>query len=178
MVAFNSRGSGAENQPVTFFSQELLPTDSPQNVMFDRSGEYINISWDALSLSEARGFPVYTVMLTPSTSNDGQQITDGIIVVNTNESSIVVGGLDVNIGYTLTVAVGTTAGQIMSDGGTHIIANCPLMPRFIVHRPMNSIFCQYYVYRELQKFKGKSQFTISYLFTALYNKHFHFAFLT
>ena len=167
VVAYNSKGSGAENQPVTFFSQELLPTYSPQNVMFDRSGEYINISWDALSLSEARGFPVYTVMLTPSTSNDGQQITDGIIVINTNESSIVVGGLDVNIEYTLTVAVGTTAGQIMSDEGTYIIANCPLIPRFIVHRPINSIFCQYYVYRELQKLKEKPIYNFIFVYSII-----------
>ena len=122
VVAFNSRGSGAENQPQTFFSQELMPTDSPQNVMFDRiSREYINISWDALSLSEARGFPVYTVTVTPSTSDDGQQITNGVIVVNTTESSIVVGGLNVNIEYMLTVSVGTTAGQIMNDGGNCLV---------------------------------------------------------
>ena len=126
VVAFNSGGRGAENQPQTFFSQELTPTDPPQNVMFDRSGGYIHISWDALTLNEARGFPVYTVTLTPSTDNDGQQITDGVIVVNTTESSIVVGGLDVNIEYMLTVAVGTTAGQIMSDRG-----NYPLISQLI-----------------------------------------------
>ena len=118
VVAFNSRGSGAENQPQTFFSQELIPTDSPQNVMFDRISEYVNISWDALSLSEARGFPVYTVTLTPSTTDDDQQITNGVIIVNTTESSVVVGGLNVNIEYMLTVAVRTTAGQIMSDKGS------------------------------------------------------------
>ena len=117
VVAFNSEGSGAENQPQTFFSQELMPTDPPQNVMVDRSGEYVNIYWNPLTLSEARGFPVYTVTLTPSTGNDGQQITDGVIVVNTTESSVVVGGLDVNIEYMLTVAVGTTAGQVISDRG-------------------------------------------------------------
>ena len=121
VAAFNSRGSGAENQPQTFFSQELIPTGSPQNVMINRiSGEYVNISWDTLTLSEARGFLIYTVTLTPSTSNDD---TNRVIVMNTTESSIVVGGLDVNIEYTLTVAVGTTAGQIMSDRGNCLIIN-------------------------------------------------------
>ena len=90
----------------------------PQNVMFDRSGEYVNVSWDALILSEARGFPVYTVTLTPSVSDDDEQITNEVITVNTSQSSIVVGGLDVNVEYMLTVAVGTTAGQVMSDRGT------------------------------------------------------------
>ena len=117
VVAFNSRGSGAENLPQIFFSQESLPTESPQNVMFDRSGEYVNVSWGAVTLSEARGFPVYTVTLIPSVSSDGEQITNEMITVNTTQSSIVVGGLDVNVEYMLTVAVRTTAGQL-SDGGT------------------------------------------------------------
>ena len=118
VVAFNGGGSGAENLPQTFFSQESLPMKLPQNVMFDRSGEYVNVSWDALTLSEARGFPVYTVTLTPSVSDDDEQITNEVITVNTSQSSIVVGGLDVNVEYMLTVAVGTTAGQVMSDRGT------------------------------------------------------------
>ena len=118
VVAFSTEGSGAENLPKTFFSQESMPTKSPQNVMFDRSGEYVNVSWDALTLSEARGFPVYTVTLTPSVSSDGEQITNEVITVNTTQSSIVVGGLDVNVEYMLTVAVGTTAGQVMSEKGS------------------------------------------------------------
>ena len=118
VVAFNSRGSGAENLPQSFFSQESVPTKSLQNVVFDRSGEYVNVSWDALTLSEARGFPVYTVTLTPFVRSDGEQITNEVITVNTTQSSIVVGDLDVNVEYMLTVAVGTTAGQVMSDRGT------------------------------------------------------------
>ena len=116
VIAFNSAGGGTENTPQIFFSQESAPTKSPQNVMFDRSGDCINISWDAVTLNEARGFPVYTVTLTPSVSNDGQQVTDGVIAVNTTESSIVVGGLDVNMEYMLTVAVGTTAGNMSGRG--------------------------------------------------------------
>ena len=87
-------------------------------MMFDRSGEYVNVSWDVLTLSEARGFPVYTVTLTPSVSSDGEQFTNEVITVNTTQSNIVVGGLDVNMEYMLTVAVGTTAGQIMSEKGS------------------------------------------------------------
>ena len=120
IVAFNSAGSGTENVPQTFFSQELIPTKLPQNVLFDRNGEYLKVSWDALSLSEARGFPVYIVTLTPSVSSNGAQITNEVITVNTTQSSIVVGGLDVNVEYTLTVAVGTTAGQVMNDEGTYV----------------------------------------------------------
>ena len=46
------------------------------------------------------------------------KLLNGVIVVNTTESSIVVRGLNVNIEYMLTVAVGTTAGQVMSDKGS------------------------------------------------------------
>ena len=120
VVAINGEGNGTENKLQMFFSQELMPTKSPQNVMLDRSGEYINISWDELTLSEARGFPVYTVTLTPSVSTDGQHITNGVIVVNTTESNIVVGGLNVNMEYVLTVAVRTTGGQLTSGRGTYI----------------------------------------------------------
>ena len=88
--------------------------------MFDRSGECVNVSWDALTLSEARGFPVYIVTLTPSVISDGEQITNEVITVNTTQSSIVVGGLDVNVEYMLTVAVETTAGQVMNDEGTYV----------------------------------------------------------
>ena len=114
IVAFNSEGNGIENKPQIFFSQELMPTKLPQNIMFNRSGEYVNISWDELTLNEARGFPVYTVTLTPSF------ITNGEIVVNTSEYNIVVGGLDVNMEYVLTIAVRTTGGQVTSGRGTYI----------------------------------------------------------
>ena len=120
VVAFNSRGEGVANNPRSFYSQELIPTQSVQNVMFDRSGEYVGISWDALTLSEARGFPVYTVTLTPSTITK-QQIISGVISMNTTESSIVIGGLDANTEYMLTVEVGTTAGQAMNKTGNHCI---------------------------------------------------------
>ena len=96
-----------------------MPTKSPQNVRFDRSGEYVNISWDELTLSEARGFPVYTVTLTPSVSTDDQQIANNMIVVNTAESNIVAGGLNVNMEYVLTVAVRTTGGQVTSSRGIY-----------------------------------------------------------
>ena len=129
VVAFSSARRGAENLPQTFFSQELVPTKSPQNVMFDRSGEYVNVSWDALTLSEARGYPVYTVTLTPSVNNDGEQITNEVIIVNTTQSSLVVGGLDVNVEYMLMVAVGTTAGQVMNDEGMYMVITYDSNPR-------------------------------------------------
>ena len=130
VVAFNSAGSGAENLPQTFFSQESVPMRAPQNVMFDRiSGEYLKVSWDALTLREARGFPVYTVTLTPSVSSDGEQIANEVITVNTTQSSIVVEGLDVNVEYMLMVAVGTIAGQVINDEGMYMVITYDSNPR-------------------------------------------------
>ena len=116
VVAFTSAGRGVENNPHTFFTKELIPDKSPENVIYERNGTTIHVSWDPLSLSEARGFPIYIVTLIPSSlvgSRATRQINDdGIITVTTNETDIVIDGLDPDVEYSLTVAVGTSSGEI------------------------------------------------------------------
>ena len=79
----------------------------------------VNVSWDALSLSEARGFPIYTVTLIPLSLVGNRAIRqvndDGIISVTTNETDIVIDGLDPDEEYSLTVAVGTSSGKITTE---------------------------------------------------------------
>ena len=108
LVAFTSAGRGIESYPYTFFTQELAPQKSPENVEYERSGTIIIISWDPLNLIEARGFPVYTVTLTRSNG-------DGIISVTTNETDVVIEDLDPNVEYSLTVVVGTSSGNISTN---------------------------------------------------------------
>ena len=108
LVAFTSAGRGIESYPYTFFTQELAPQKSPENVKYERSGTIIIVSWDPLNLTEARGFPVYTVTLTRS--ND-----DRIISVTTNETDVVIEDLDPNVEYSLTVVVGTSSGNISTN---------------------------------------------------------------
>ena len=117
MVAFTSAGEGAVNYGHTFFTEEEAPVRYPNDVEFERSGTSVSVSWEPLSLFEARGFPVYTVTLVPS-SSDGRatrQSNDGVIRVTTNESNIVVGGLDPKVEYGVTVAVGTGAGEMITE---------------------------------------------------------------
>ena len=108
LVAFTSAGRGIESYPYTFFTQELAPQKSPENVKYERSGTIISVSWDPLSLIEARGFPVYTVTLTPSNN-------DGIISVTTNETDVVIEDLDPNVGYSLTLVVETSSGNVATE---------------------------------------------------------------
>ena len=117
MVAFTSVGKGVENYGYTFFTEEEAPVRSPENVRIERSGTSVSVSWDPLSLFEARGFPTYTVTLVPSSSDDRvtRQSNDGVIRVTTNESNLVVGGLDPKVEYDVTVAVGTGAGKMTTE---------------------------------------------------------------
>ena len=117
VAAFTSAGKGAENYGYIFFTEERVPVRSPNNVEFERSGTSVNVSWEPLSLLEARGFPVYTVTLVPFSGNGRvtRKSNDGVIRKTTNESHIVVGGLDSKVEYDITVAVGTGAGEITTE---------------------------------------------------------------
>ena len=117
VVAFTSAGRGLESVEYVFFSEELTPLKLLENVQLERSGTSVIISWEPLTLFEARGFPTYAVTLVPSTSDDRvtRQSSDGVIRVTTNKSNIVVGGLDPKVEYDVTVAVGTGAGEMTSE---------------------------------------------------------------
>ena len=117
VVAFTSAGRGLESVEYVFFSKELTPLKLLENVQLERSGTSVIISWEPLTLFEARGFPTYAVTLVPSTSDDRvtRQSSDGVIRVTTNESNIVVGGLDPKVEYDVTVAVGTGAGEMTGE---------------------------------------------------------------
>ena len=113
VVAFTSAGRGEENKPYLFFSDERPPEKAPDNVTFARSGSTITVTWKPLSLFEARGFPVYEVTLTPiSRRNKRQSNVDGVISVTTNETNVVIEGLDPTVEYSLAVTVRTSSGEV------------------------------------------------------------------
>ena len=121
VLALNGAGKGQENKNRIFFSKELNPLNEPKNIVVTRTGTSANVTWDSLTLFEARGFPVYMVTLIPSSNSavrTRRQSSDGIISINTTESSVVVEGLDENIEYNLSLAVATTAGIMEADKGT------------------------------------------------------------
>ena len=123
VVAFTSAGRGKENTPYTFFSYEGSPVRPPENVTFERmDDDTITVTWEPLSLFEARGFPVYTVTLTPVFSRRRRQASDdGVIVVKTNQSNVVINGLDPDVHYSLTVTVGTSTGEAVTPESMNYI---------------------------------------------------------
>ena len=116
VVAYTSAGRGEENDPQIFFTQEQSPIKPPENVIFQRNGSAINVSWDPLSFIEAKGFPTYTVTLKPLTLA-GNQSSDDIISITTNQTSIMSDELDPYLEYILVVTVTTTIGEADTDGG-------------------------------------------------------------
>ena len=117
VVAYTSAGRGTENKPTDFYSQENIPLHPPGNVAVERSGTSVSVTWEPVTLFDARGFPTYTVTLTPSTSNSRvtRQANDGVIRVTTNETNVVIGGLDPAVEYDVTVAVRTSAGETVAE---------------------------------------------------------------
>ena len=121
MVAFTRAGRGVESHPHTFFTQELGPIKPPQNVKFKRSGKIITITWDPLTLFEARGLSFYTVTLTPlsltGSNGNTQSNYDGIVSNTTTETVIVIEDLDPKIEYSLIITVETNSGKVDSEEG-------------------------------------------------------------
>ena len=116
MVAFTSAGRGMENDLITFFSQELVPTKPPQNIDFVRlSPTSLNITWTPLTLFEARGFPSYTVTL--RLPSNGRRRRQSPPLQITNNSFAVFTGLMDGATYDLTVGVltGNASRMLMPD---------------------------------------------------------------
>ena len=91
----------------------------------------IRVSWRPLSLLEARGHITYSVMVTPTTgSRRRRQATQEERVctvsspceVPANESSVIVGGLDRDTSYTVTVMAVNSEGE---DGPTSVPISVP-----------------------------------------------------
>ena len=107
VVAFTSAGRGEENDPEVFFSEELPPSKTPENVTSERfNSTSVRISWKPLTLFEAQGFPEYTVTITEMMDTNARRKRQ-IVSVTTNESSAIFTGLDANTAYTAMVGVRT-----------------------------------------------------------------------
>ena len=105
-LAFTSAGKGTENEYMIFFSEELVPTKSPENVVFQQiNSTALNITWTPLTLFEAQGFPIYRVVLTTDANNRRKRQSDSISVITTNSFAIIT---DLNENTDYSVAVGVT----------------------------------------------------------------------
>ena len=63
----------------------------------------ITVSWEPVTLEQARGFFLYRVVLTPATSNKLQALI--IKHVPRNQTSVVIGNLDSGVEYAVSVGV-------------------------------------------------------------------------
>ena len=90
------------------------------------SGNSLSISWEPLTLHEARGFPVYYIYLSTSSGPVDREIEP---TANTTESSIVIDGLDSSRPYIAAVEVATGTdeeddnlfGPVSESGNYHVI---------------------------------------------------------
>ena len=76
------------------------------------SGNSLTISWEPLTLHEARGFPVYYIYLNDSSGPVKREIEP---TANTTESSIVISRLDSTKSYTVAISVATNNGTLMGN---------------------------------------------------------------
>ena len=119
IVASTGAGRGVESSQM-FFTYELIPSKSPENVTYERSGTTISISWHPLTIFEARGLPYYkvTMMLYSLVGSRiaRQSNDDGITSIVTNKTDVLIKDLDSDVDYFLIVAVGTSSGEVAAPG--------------------------------------------------------------
>ena len=124
VVAFTSVGKGAENDYITFFSEELIPAKSPENVVFNQSNSTsLNITWTPLTLFEARGFPEYRVVLTTDTNIHRKRQSNSISTITTNNFAIFT---DLNENTDYSVVVGVRTGVSMVNATSRFIESSPI----------------------------------------------------
>ena len=90
------------------FLTHAVPSIAPRRLQVHRlSGTHMNVSWEPLTLTEARGFILnYTVSYTQTTRS--REIVN--VSVSSEQSSVVIGGLDRSKGYSVQVWASTSAG--------------------------------------------------------------------
>ena len=118
VVAYTiTAGEGTENDYITFFSKELQPTKSPENVNFKQLNlTSLNDMWTPLTLFEAQGFPEYRVVLTVASINCCQKRLSNPPPVITTNSFTVFTDLNENTDYAVVVGVRTRSVSEFVDG--------------------------------------------------------------
>ena len=117
VVAYTTVGKGTENDYITFFSKELQPTKSPENVNSKQLNlTSLNITWTPLTLFEAQGFPEYRIVLTvASTNRRRKRLSNPPPVITTNSFTIFT-DLNENTDYAVVVGVRTRSISEFVDG--------------------------------------------------------------
>ena len=77
----------------------------------------MTVSWAELTLREARGFPVYTVLYEPSAGPVGRVSRQAATGSGVAQPPVTVGGLDSALEYTVQVRVDTDESGLVSESG-------------------------------------------------------------
>ena len=127
VVALTCTGKGEENDRMVFFSEELPPNKSPEDVEHKQlNSTALNVTWTPLTLIEAQGFPQYRVVLTSVAKRRRKRQSDPISIV-TSDSFAVFSGLEENRDYSAVVGVRT---------GTNMMTGTDTMQEFIEASPV------------------------------------------
>ncbi|XP_019851151.1 PREDICTED: protein sidekick-1-like [Amphimedon queenslandica] len=115
VVTVNRIGEGKSANAIVFTKADSSVTVSPLNVQTMRIGNTIVLSWDPVTLEEAKGFFVYSIRLTPddgSTSSTLRQTNTRTISVAYDTTSVNITDTEPQLAYTVSISV-----LLLSDVG-------------------------------------------------------------
>ncbi|XP_019851153.1 PREDICTED: uncharacterized protein LOC105312503 [Amphimedon queenslandica] len=115
VVAVNQVGEGNLATAIVFTKSDSSVTVSLSNVQAMRIGDTIVLSWDPVTLEEAKGFFVYSIRLTPddgSTSSTLRQTNTRTISVAYDTTSVNITDTEPQLAYTVSISV-----LLLSDVG-------------------------------------------------------------
>ncbi|XP_019851145.1 PREDICTED: neogenin-like [Amphimedon queenslandica] len=115
VVAVNQVGEGNPATAIVFTKADSSVTVSLSNVQAMRIGDTIVLSWDPVTLEEAKGFFVYSIKLTPdddSTSSTLRQTNTRAISVAYDTTSVNITDTEPQLAYTVSISV-----LLLSDVG-------------------------------------------------------------
>ena len=99
------------------------PTVAVSGVTATREGDTsMTVSWTELSLREARGFPVYTVLYEPSPGPVGRVSRQAATMSGVAQPPVTVRGLHPALEYTVQVRVDTDESGLISERGQSLAA--------------------------------------------------------
>ena len=139
VVALTSAGMGVRNDLTVFFGRELPPSvsvNASSVIIIILSNNSLNITWEGLSLIEARGFPEYNVTLILLSTNNRRkrQSSSNVMSMITTNTYAVFRDLDSSASYSPAIGVRSSGADnqtsIVTDdippGVTIIIFMCTL----------------------------------------------------
>ena len=78
---------------------------SPSNVKAVRVENTVQVSWDAISLEEVKGFFIYSIRLTSGNSNTKRQANTRTVSVAFNVASVNITDIEPQLPYTVSINV-------------------------------------------------------------------------